>query len=217
MGEYAKANGEEVKIGTCENMYYLRYDQRAKVHALPGSVNPVRDAGALRFRFPWPDEDHVAPGGAEFGDNGHHRSIAVDGYTAQDVEHFSVQFTAHAGYLTSLPCPESKEYTDARGGRVTATGLHVHRNGFSGAVQLVAQRWIEGVGLVPVMRCGGCGAMWREEEPARIKELAVCFRSMADVAARRDGNRPPDARRDFWHKIADRVLGESPSAAKGVA
>ena len=58
MGEYAKHKGEEIKIGTCENMYYLRFDQRHKVKALPGNVDPNgADAYALRFRFPWPNED----------------------------------------------------------------------------------------------------------------------------------------------------------------
>lgn len=204
MGEYARTRkGEDVKIGTCEDMYYLRYDQREMVRAIQGSCDPVRDAGALRFRFPWPDEDHVPPGGAEFSDNGYHRSIAVDGFTAQDVEHYTVQFTAHAGYLTSLPCPESGAYSGGAGcgPRVLeAHPINVHRNGFSGAVHLVAQRWIEGKGLVPVLRCGGCGAMWREEDPARIEELAVAFRSMADREAKR-GGRPA-----FYHAIADRVL-----------
>ena len=207
MGEYARHKGEEIKIGTCEDMYYLRYDQRALVEPLAGSCDPVRYAGVLRFRFPFPDEDHVAPGGEEFSANYYHRSVPVDGFAAQDVEHYSVQFAASAGYLVSLPCPESAAYYDAGccGRASQHHHLNVHRNGFSGAVHLVAQRWIPEVGLVPVLRCGGCGAMWREEEPARIEELAVCFRSMAD----RD---PRDARAAFWHKIADRVLEGGPAA-----
>ena len=210
MGEYARTlAGDEIKIGTCESMYYLRHDQRHLVRHVSGNVDPVRQAGEIRFRFPWPDEDNVQPGGAEFGENGYQRSIAADGFTAPEVEHFSVQFAAHAGYLTSLPCPESAEYVDAGSGRLMTThasGLHVHRNGFSGAVKLVAQRSIAGVGLVPVLMCGGCGAMWREEEPARLEELAVCFRSIADREAR-TGGRP-----DFYHAIADRVLAGGPAA-----
>ena len=44
MGEYAKYNNQEIKIGTCETMYYLRYEDRHKVKALKGNVDPVRDA-----------------------------------------------------------------------------------------------------------------------------------------------------------------------------
>lgn len=64
MGEYAtrKSDGQEIKIGTCESMYYLRYEDRAKVRHLSGNVNPVKDAGELRFRLPFPDEDGIQPG-----------------------------------------------------------------------------------------------------------------------------------------------------------
>ncbi len=62
MGEYAKYNGREVKIGTCENQYYLRADQARSVQPLRGNVDPVKDAAAIRFRFPFPDEDQVGPG-----------------------------------------------------------------------------------------------------------------------------------------------------------
>lgn len=204
MGEYAKFNGESVKIGTCEDMYYLRYDQRTLVEPESGNVDPVDDAEHLRFRFPWPDEDHIEPGSGKFHDNGYHRSIAVYGFSAPDVEHSNVQFTAHAGYVTSLPCPESTLYQDGSNGSrklVGADNINVHRNGFSGAVHLVAQRWIPGIGLVPILRCGGCGSMWREVERTRIEELAMCLRSEGDRQ-----NRQHEGDGQFWHQIADRVL-----------
>ena len=52
MGEYAKlkTTGEEVKIGTCENMYYLRFEDRYKVIYDLSFDN-------CRFRLPFPDED----------------------------------------------------------------------------------------------------------------------------------------------------------------
>lgn len=64
MGEYAKrkSDGQEIKIGTCESMYYLRADQRDAVEAMPGNVHPIDDAEHVRFRFPFPDEDKVLPG-----------------------------------------------------------------------------------------------------------------------------------------------------------
>lgn len=204
MGEYATFNDYQIKIGTCEDMYYLRFDQRALVRAERGSVDPVADAEHLRFRFPWPDEDGIEPGSGKFYDNGFHRSLPVHGFAApSDVDHGTVQFVAQAGYNVSLPCPESDAYTggdDLSSRLLTGGGLlrvRVHRNGFSGAVHLVAQRLIPGVGLVPILKCGGCETMWREEERARIEELAVCLRAEGDRYS-------SDARR--WHIIADRVL-----------
>lgn len=204
MGEYANYGGSSVKIGTCEDMYYLRHDQRHAVSATRGNVDPVADVAALRFRFPWPDEDHITPGSGEFHDKGFHRGVTVYGYTMPaGVDHSLVQFVAQAGYNVCLPCPESEKYTDnAHGGRTLNAEIRVHRNGFSGSVQLVAQKWVEGVGLVPILRCGGCGSMWREQEPARIEEIAMCFRAEAD---RQTTERNPDGGK-FWHTIADRIL-----------
>lgn len=67
MGEYAtrKSDGQNVKIGTCENMYYLRADQVELIRPESGNVSPLRDWKEIRFRFPWPDEDSVAPGDFE--------------------------------------------------------------------------------------------------------------------------------------------------------
>ena len=58
MGEYAKHDGHEVKIGTCEDMYYLRLEDCRKVQPIPNSLNPATCEG-LRFRLPFPDEDNV--------------------------------------------------------------------------------------------------------------------------------------------------------------
>lgn len=66
MGEYAirKSDNQEVKIGTLESMYYLRFEDRDKVRFKPGNVNmanPEQVSGS-RFRLPFPDEDDILPG-----------------------------------------------------------------------------------------------------------------------------------------------------------
>lgn len=188
MGEYATFRGEQIKIGTCEDMYYLRFDQRELVTPESGNVNPVTDAPELRFRFPWPDEDANEPG--DFED--YNRGLTIYGVNvASDVEHYSVQFAADAGYLVSLPCPESGESITVNGKPLT-----IHRNGFKGAVQLVRQKIRPGIGLCPILRCA-CGAMWRVEGRSEIEELAVLVRSEGD---RRTGQQL------FYHTIADRLL-----------
>lgn len=204
MGEYATYRRKQIKIGTCEDMYYLRFDQRTLVQAEEGSVDPVADHASLRFRFPWPDEDHIAPGSDAFHKNGFHRAVAVPGFpSAAEVEHHTIQFHAPAGYLVLLPCPESTAYTDngqPYGRRlVTAPEIGIARNGFVGAAQLVAQKFVPSVGLVPILRCGGCGAMWREESPARIEQLAVAFRSEGDQRERKRENGA------WWLTVADRL------------
>ena len=194
MGEYAKYKGEEIKIGTCEDMYYLRFDQRHDVEHVHGNVNPASDdAMSIRFRFPWPDEDHIEPGGAF---ENYNRSVAVYVPMPDGVDHSTVQFVAQAGYLISLPCPEGTP--DAR----------IHRNGFSGAVKLVRQKLLADGRLVPILMCGGCGAMWREEEPDKIRAIADAF--LQEGNKRRNDSWLPETGEKvghvWWHTIASRIL-----------
>jgi len=66
MGEYAKFNGEEIKIGTCNMMYYLRYDQKNLVEPIPGNIDPVKDIRSIWFRAPRADEENIMPGEFEY-------------------------------------------------------------------------------------------------------------------------------------------------------
>lgn len=186
MGEYAKYAGQEIKIGTCEDMYYLRFDQRDKVMPLSGSVNPRGpQAFGIRFRFPWPDEDHIGPG--SFGD--YSRALAIHGLPMPDgVAHYSVQFQSPRGYLVSLPCPEGQDKSH---------GLKVTRNGFAGAVRLVQQKLLADGRVVPVMQCGGCGGAWRVEEPEEIIQIVEAARAM--------GKQQCSFGEPFWTKVADRI------------
>ena len=189
MGEYAKrkSDGEEIRIGTCEDMYYLRHDQAGMVSPLSNSLDPVAEAGVLRFRFPWPEEDGNAPGEFE----GAFKGQVIEGMAPPlDVNHYGVQFSSHHGLIVNLPCPFGGKWPE---------GLNYMRNGFQGAVLLVAQRKIEDH-LWAVCRCGGCGSMWRlcamEGEA-----LAVRLRAMAD-------NLPSVCytERERLQVVADRVL-----------
>jgi hypothetical protein len=203
MGEYAKYGGQEIKIGTCETMYYLRADQRMMVRCMSGNVDPVRQATEIRFRFPWPDEDHIQPGA--FQD--YNRAIAVPGaMVPEGVEHYRVQFSASAGYLVSLPCPETHGTTPGLE-TTLPNGVKVARNGFSGAVKLTQQKILADGRIVPVCMCGGCGALWRMEGEDEIRALADAF--IAEGERRRNDSWREDGRKighEFWHKIAERIL-----------
>lgn len=202
MGEYALrlSDRTEVKIGTCEDMYYLRADQRRQVSAIPNSLDPNSDVAlSIRFRFPWPDEDGTAPG--EF--DPFERGVTVPGYTApSSTDHGMVQFVARAGYVVSLPCPEGLHEQ-----KLTPHGPQIHRNGFVGAVQLVQQKLLKDGRLVPVCRCGGCGAAWRLEDANEIEALAVAFRVEGD--RKRKGSWTDAGEfvgHEWWHAVADRIL-----------
>lgn len=186
MGEYANYLGAQIKIGTCEDMYYLRADQIAAVKDY--AFDPETLA-VVRFRFPWPDEDGTAPGA--FGDP--ERKIPVWGASdlireiAPDPEqHYSVQFVAREeGYVISLPCPEVNP--DQR----------IGRNGFRGSVFVSQQAYRRGH-LVTIVDCA-CGAKFRLETLALAERVAVALRSDADRAT-------SSISAEALHTIADRIL-----------
>lgn len=215
MGEYAKlkGSGAEVKIGTCEQMYYLRWDQADQVWAQHGNVDPVRDRfDGIRFRFPFPDEDRIQPG--EFED--YDRAFRIDGIEqTDDHEHYHVQFKASNGYLLSIPCPESgTRSADRMSLRVDVAGgsVKVGLNGYGGSFGIHSQRWLREdedgpERLVTVCRCLGCGALWRLHTWEQAEPIVVALRAQADEWQRRtDADMPAyGASAATLHEIADRI------------
>lgn len=182
MGEFATYRGASIKIGTCEDMLYLRADQIHLVTPERNSIDPARERESVRFRFPFPDEDGVEPGQFDPPDRG----VTVWGLTAPGgVDHGMVQFSHRNGYLVSLPCPEG----------TGANPFRVHRNGFGGATELVQQRFV-GDALVPVLGCKGCGVRWRLETPEDAEPL---------VRLLRDDSVRPRAGGGFMATLAARV------------
>ena len=180
MGENAEYNGEEVKIGTCENMYYLRWDQRHLVKPLRGNVDPADPAvlDVIRFRFPWPDEDGTEPG--QFRD--HDRALALYGVTLPDgVKHEMVQFCSRSGFRFSIQCPQ-----DPAAAKPPGT---VYKNGWRGDVLLCQQAW-RGGRLVPIAKCGGCDCLFRLEDPDSLRPALDALRRV---------------KREFPSAIADRI------------
>lgn len=62
MGEYLRRHKEQVKLGTCESLYYTRYAEFSKnlwKFDNDGSATPQSylQPNVFRFRFPFPDED----------------------------------------------------------------------------------------------------------------------------------------------------------------
>jgi len=197
MGEYTQYNERRIKIGTCEDMLYLRADQAVLVMAERGSVDPFNQTDGIRFRFPFPDEDSVEPGA--FQDP--FRRLYVFGAKLPDgIDHHSIQFSNQKGLLVSLPCPESPE------GK--AATYKVHKNGYGGEVAISQQRLIDGK-LVLICECGSCGAKYRcptlvESEPVIEALLTQC--EVWDQRVKNGLDKHPDARLESFREIAKRIL-----------
>jgi hypothetical protein len=157
MGEYAKLNGQQIKIGTCEDMYYLRYEDRHRVEALPNNVDPVQDAERLRFRLPFPDEDGMQPGAYE----PYRRGVRLwrDGADWADPETADDPGTVQlkhepSGLLVSARC-----YHGIRLPEASDDFPHVHWNGKGNSFELVAVKPLET--MQGIVQCRHCGQMWR--------------------------------------------------------
>jgi len=186
MGEYAirKSGGQEVKIGTCEQMYYLRFEDREKVEHLSGNVDPVKDCGELRFRLPFPDEDDIAIG--EY--KNYSRGLCLYKY---DVCTFcNGEGKTHGGnyqcsrcqgngkepYCTDFSDPEtlsdpgSFQMSHRSGLLLSVPCYHgmklpfenAHWNGKTHSFELASLRPVgSGILVYPVVRCQHCEKQWR--------------------------------------------------------
>jgi hypothetical protein len=169
MGEYAirSSDGAEIKIGTCENMYYLRFEDREKVQKLSGNVDPIADCGELRFRLPFPDEDDVQPGEYEDFNRGQRlyrqRGVGVSGYcedwkdesTVEDPGIMQLRHEA-SGLLLNVPCYHGVKLPDV------IKPMQAFWNGKGHAFELAQLRPIgSGLLVYPVVRCRFCQHAWR--------------------------------------------------------
>lgn len=104
MGEYAirESDGADVKVGTFDSMYYIRYEDRNKVRHRKGNVDCANDTG-LRWRIPFPDEDRVKIGEYEQ----HDRAYPLPGFAME----FSGESGNTYGEYNSIWI-EGKEYTE---------------------------------------------------------------------------------------------------------
>lgn len=171
MGEYAirKSDGARIKIGTCEDMYYLRFEDREKVAPLPGNVDPVRDACELRFRLPFPDEDDIPPGQYKEFERGLRLyrstlagtpSACCEDFTDETTvkEPGTIQLHHPSGLLINVPCYHGHKLPDL------GPTVKVFWNGKSHSLELTQLRpvMIEGeLQVFPVVRCRHCGQAWR--------------------------------------------------------
>ena len=153
MSQYAvRDDGVRVKIGTCETMYYLRFEDREKVRPTEGSA-----FGAF-YRLPYPDEDNVKPGEYELYD----RFEPLPGFTLEGIDPEKnagiIQAKAPGGVLISLHCYHGLKLP------LSTNEVRIFWNGKD--PDYFVLRWVRllpGPVLKPVVGCKYCGALWRCE------------------------------------------------------
>lgn len=154
MGEYATYKGNSIKIGTCEDMYYIRYEDREKVLPEENSLDCSKELD-LRWRLPFPDEDDLEPGQYKIYNRGEILNGFADPYTIKDVG--IIQVSHEIGLLINLPCYHGEKMPEIKG-----DGVKVFWNGKSPAYALTAIKNTE-IGCNPIVSCRFCQTAWRHE------------------------------------------------------
>ena len=164
MGEYARHNGRQVKIGTCEDLYYVRIEDSHLLTPERNNVDAARDTG-IRFRLPFPDEDNVQIGHYEDYNRGYRLYRSIKDKKGQIIGHEdfnpdwldeaapgSIQLTHPSGLLLNVPCHHGRKLPDLPG---------AHWNGKSHSIELFQVKRVDDGVVVPIVGCRHCGQKWR--------------------------------------------------------
>lgn len=199
MGEYVNhAQLGDIKLGTCEDLYYTRFEQLQENIALslllckPGNLKPeeyLNPEKGFRYRFPFPDEDQIEIG--DFNDYNKSVEILLDYSVEFDHEKvclsISKKGTSNSNINIYVPCPYSENFKS-----VDVCYRSDHRQ----SIEIIQQKQIDKE-LWTVIRCPYCHAAIRLEKVEAMK-LAECVRKNADK------NNPDSI--TFYNEIANRML-----------
>jgi hypothetical protein len=160
MGEYAirKSDRTEIKIGTCGEMFYIRYEDRDKVTHKPGSINASQELN-LFWRLPFPDEDEIAIG--EYGNHQRGQRLYTESDKYGDDLELSanpgiIQLRHESGLLLNVPCYHGKRLPEV------TKPMQAFWNGKSWSLELTSIKNTTD-GVKPVVSCRHCNSAWRFE------------------------------------------------------
>lgn len=192
MGEYIGINGTTVKLGTCEDLYYVRYEELEHVIASgwtkkrEGNLEP-RDylsTEGFRYRFPFPEEDGQY--WTKWMERAHDKGLVVGvPPKLSEMDHDGIWHgvNANGGFNVNvnLPCPATKAFK-----KLKASPMPEH---FPLAIK--QQRRI-GEELWLVVACGWCGH--------KVRLDAVGAAVLADYLKTYGGDK------NYWGEVARRIM-----------
>jgi len=165
MGEYAEFSGGRIKIGTCEDLGYLRIEDIHRVGPVEGSVNVRATPEGSYFRLPFPDEDMINPGGYNNMFRGARLSPEFNSGD-EDYRPGNIQLKHECGLLVNMPCYHGAKLPDVEGCKDT---IRCFWNGKSWFFELYRVKCVEAdqdedgkkkFDVKPMFRCRHCGNMW---------------------------------------------------------
>ncbi len=152
-----KSDKQVVKIGTCESMYYLRYEDRNKVERHANSLNP-HSCKNLFWRFPVFTEDDIKVGDYEHYEVSWEYDVMVNNSAEafQELKDCTGNVQAkieELGILVNLPCYHGLKLPE------NTEDISFFFNGKRDGLMLYALKNTEKE-LRIVIRCAACRSMW---------------------------------------------------------
>jgi hypothetical protein len=161
MGEYAtrKSDRKRIKIGTCEAMVYLRWEDRDKI-----SGYDFKPEYGLHFRLPFPDEDAILPGDYDSYDRNmrlnhadRNKPEALEQLMAETEDHPGTMQLRHeaSGLLLNVPCYHGLKLPEVQ------PPMQAFWNGKNPyPLALARVKWTK-EGLLAILKCTSCDGLWR--------------------------------------------------------
>jgi hypothetical protein len=158
MGEYVKLGGQRIKLGTCEDLYYVRYEQLKRLvfgmEKLGGNDEPeayLKPEHGFRYRFPFPDEDEILLGMFNAYNRGYLVGVPMDFMADKEHKKICVSTACQNIYNVNhyITCPADKAWVKTCSDRSELAPL-----------EIIQQKQVDG-DLWVVCRCGWCGSAFR--------------------------------------------------------
>jgi hypothetical protein len=200
MGEYIKYKGHEIKLGTCESMYYARLDQlkeaRFEMEKMGGNLDIAEyldPKNGFRYRFPFPDEDNIQIGDFEEYDKGLVIQLHPDDYSIAEFDHYDKWSECHpqgGGYNVNVchPCPQSPKIDDFKHSPITWRIVAIKQQ-----KQVDGEIWV-------VIGCPYCGALVRLPYEDAIKLVHSIEAGYVNQHDQTDSNKA------YYQEVVRRIL-----------
>lgn len=206
MGEIIKIAGVETKLGTCEDLYYIRFadlkrlrnsGQLRKMDGNLSGAEYLDENNGFRYRFPFPEEDDIHAG--QYSEYNKAQIFGVKKSLLADVKHSNIVYHVSAGamgranmgsgYGVNLEhkCPAAPDFVRSCSAAPDRLPIAIMQQ-----KQVEGQLWV-------VCACAYCGAKFRLDKPGAVELCQEIMRGLTCYDK-------TDNYRTYWTEIVRRIL-----------
>ncbi len=194
MGEYLKIkNGDTVKVGTCENLYYATLDDLKQEKTIESQYFLGKES-SWRYRFPNPNEKKIKIGNYEYDKGGIHFTYPLKESFKLEHDKICVRTGAkNGGYGINhyITCPGAKKWEQTCSKRENVIPFEIVMQKYNQETQ----------NLMTLIKCEYCGAMFSLNKEAAIQLIHILleYHRNQDWEIQRQGNN------NYWLEVANTI------------